>query len=148
MSVGIATIVTAIHTQLATISFPQSQIVFGNATYAPTAGVPYMRGGMMSQKFTALTLGSDASIGPGNGGYMGRWDGVYGVDCVWPEDAGTDGCYTMQGELLNLFPRGLTLITSDGLRVVFDAPTALPARTDNAWLRAPCQFPWWALVQT
>ncbi|MDE2096243.1 MAG: hypothetical protein KGL39_03290 [Patescibacteria group bacterium] len=145
---SIATILSAIHTQLATVTFPAAQIDFSNATFVPVAGVPYLRGSMAAQKFTALTLGTDRTVGVGNGGYMGRWDGLYHVDAVWPEDAGSDGCYSMQGQLLNLFPRGLTLITSDGVRVVFDAPTALPVRPDNAWVRGSCQFPWWALIQS
>jgi hypothetical protein len=95
-----------------------------------------------------LTLGADRASGIGAAGYTSQWDGVLQVDAVWPEDAGDDGAYQMQGLLLRLFYRGLTLTTSDSLIVRFDTPTSLPLRPDNAWVRGPVKCPFWWLETT
>lgn len=140
-------ILAAIDEQLATVDFPADNIAFLNATYVPVAEVPYLRASMAAQKMTPLTLGADKSVAAGATGYTAQWSGIYNVDCVWPQDAGAGGCYNMQQTILNLFPRGLTLTTTDGVLVHFDTPSALVVRPDSgAWARGPVQCPWWALV--
>lgn len=128
---------------LATISFPSARIAFLNTAYQPQANTPYLSSAMPALKRTALTLGPDSSVA--GGGYLARWEGLYQVAAVWPEAAGRDGCAAMQTQILRLFKRGTTLGCSDGLSVVLDAPTALPIRPDNAWVRGPVQIPWYVL---
>jgi hypothetical protein len=133
----------AIDAQLATIAFPVARIAFMNVTYQPQADTPYLRSSMASRTRKALTLGVDQSLIP-HGGYMARWDGVYQVDAVWPENAGQDGCGEMQSQILRLFPRGTTLVSSDGLNIVFEVPEPLPIRPDpgGGWVRGPVRCPW------
>jgi hypothetical protein len=136
-----ASIFAAIDTQLATLSFPSANIAFLNVTYRPQANIPYVTSTMAAITRTAMTLGVDRTILP-NGGYMAEWKGIYAVTAVWPEDAGLDGCSQMVGNILSLFPRGTTLISSDGLHVVFDAPSPMPIRVESAWARGPVHCPW------
>lgn len=136
---------SAIDTRLATISFDSSRIGYLNTTYEPQAGKSYLKAQLVSQMSKALTLGADRASGIGASGYTQQTDGVLEVAAVWPADAGVDGAYRMQDLILRLFFRGLTLITSDGLMVHFETPSALPARPDNAWLRAPVRCPFWWL---
>jgi Bacteriophage related domain of unknown function len=135
-----------IDTRLVTVDFSTARIALSNVVFRPTAGVSYLQASMTSLVSKALTLGTDVSIG--GPGYMLRWDGVYQVEAVWPEDAGADGCYQMQQKLLRLFPRGLTLTTGDGLLIRFDTASLLPARADGAWWRGPVRCPWWCLEET
>lgn len=139
----------AVNTQLLTLSFDNSRIAVLNATYVPTAGKQYVKAQIASMVSKALTMGADRSSGIGASGYTSQWDGVLQVDAVWPENAGDDGCYAMQQKLLRLFFRGLTLVTSDGLNVHFDTPTALPIRPDpGGWVRGPVKCPFWWLENT
>lgn len=139
------TVMAAINTQIATVTFDSARIAFLNATYQPVAGRPYIKAQIASMVSKALTLGADRASGLGASGYMAQWDGVLEVTAVWPENAGDDGCYALQQRLLRLFYRGLTLTTSDGLIVRFDHPTSMPIRPDDAWVRGPVRCPFWWL---
>lgn len=143
------TLDAAIDAQLGTLAFPAARIAFLNVTYQPQAGVPYLRASMVSRTRKALTLGVDQSL-RANGGYIARWDGVYEVAATWPEDAGTDGCAEMQSQILRLFPQGTTLISSDSLQIVFEAPIALPIVPDpgGGWVRGPVRCPWYCFEAT
>lgn len=142
MSFHLQTIMVAIDGQLATVNFDPNRVIFLNVVYAPKAGIPYLRASMPGLTRVATTMGTEQTVGgPGN---VSRWDGIYQVDAVWPVDAGSDGCAEMVGQILRLFPRGLTLITSDSLLVRFNTPTPVPIRQDGeAWLRGAVRCPWW-----
>ena len=136
------TIQAAIDGQLATLTgFPLARIIFLNVTYSPEAGKPFLAASMPVLKRTGLTVGADQSIM--GAGYVARWDGSYQVDCVWPEDAGSDGASQMTVKILRLFPRGLTISTTDGLQIMFDTATPIPVRPDGAWYRGAARCPWW-----
>ena len=76
----------AIDAQLATIDFPAARIAFMNVTYQPQSDTSYLRASMVSRTRKSLTLGIDKTL-ISHGGYMARWDGVYEVAAVWPENA-------------------------------------------------------------
>ena len=142
-----ATISAAIDAQLATISFDPARIAFLNVVFQPVAGRPYLRASMPSLTRKALTMGADRLTGIGGAGATVQWDGVYEVDAVWPTNAGSDGCSQMEDTIMRLFPRGLTLNTTDGIFVHFDTPTPLPPRPDGDWYRGCVRCPWWALEE-
>lgn len=132
----------AIDARLETMSgtFP-GDIAIMNVTYLPIAGKPYVVATMAAYTRRAITLGRDKSFAPG--GYTAEHRGIYRVDCVVPQDAGRTIATRLQDEVLSLFPRGTTLISSDGDAVNFDAPTPLPIATKEAWFWAPVNCPWW-----
>jgi Bacteriophage related domain of unknown function len=142
-----ASIFAAIDVQLATLSFPAANIAFLNVTYKPQTNVPYVTSTMAALSRPAITLGRDKRIS-GGGGYMAEWKGIYAVTAVWPEDGGIDGCSQMMDNILSLFRRGTTLISSDGLQVVFDTPEPMPIRVQNAWARGPVHCPWYCFEAT
>ncbi len=136
----------ALDARLATVDFPAARIAFTNVIYRPTSGISYLQATIEALISTPLTMGTDRAVG--GPGYTTRWDGTYHVEAVWPENAGADGCYQMQQLLLRLFPRGLTLTTSDGLLIRFINSSPLPAKPDGAWIRGPVRCQWWCLEET
>lgn len=140
----IQTIMIAIDAQLATVNFDSSRVIFLNVVYGPKAGIPYLRASMPALTRKAVTMGTEQAVsGPG---VVDRWDGIYQVDAVWPVNAGSDGCAEMVGQVLSLFPRGLTLTSSDNRLIRFDTATPVPIRQDGeAWLRGSIRCPWWCL---
>lgn len=113
-----------------------------NVTVVPVAGVPYVVSQMIAYVRKALTLGRDKTFAPG--GYLAEHRGIYQVEAVIPQDSGRPLATQLQTRLLALFPRGTTLTGSDGQQVNFDAPTPMPLITQEGWVRAPCQFPWYS----
>lgn len=121
-------------------TFPGDMVVM-NETYAPKAGIPYVLGTMAAYTRRALTLGTDKTIL--GGGYLAEHRGIYRMEAVVPQDAGRPIATQFQTQLLRLFPRGTTLIGSDGAQVNFDAPASLPIIGEDSWYRAPVQCPWY-----
>jgi hypothetical protein len=143
---SVESVYDAIETQFLTFgtggggTFPGSMVVI-NETYVPTAGIPYIVGTMAAYTRRALTLGTDKMIL--SGGYLAEHQGLYRMEAVVPQDAGRPIATQFQTQLLRLFPRGMTLIGSDGAQVNFDAPAALPIIGQEGWYRAPIQCPWY-----
>jgi hypothetical protein len=143
---SIESVYDAIDAQLMTFgiagggAFPGAIIVM-NETYEPVAGAPYIAATMAAYTRRALTLGTDRAIT--GGGYLAEHRGIYRVEAVIPQDAGRPLATTFQTQILRLFPRGTTLIGSDGAQVNFDAPAPLPLIGQSGWYRAPVQFPWY-----
>lgn len=132
----------AIDAKMLTFSLPGATIGLLNVEVVPTAGVPYVVCSMPAYVRRSLTLGTDASFVPS--GYLAEHRGTFRVEVVIPQGMGRPLATNLQGQLLRLFPRGTTLIGSDGAIVNFDAPTPLPLITQEAWLRAPVNCPWWS----
>lgn len=142
----------AIDARLATISFDASRVVFSNITFLPTAGKPYLNAEIEvnPRPGEGGTLGAAKSVG--GAGTIVRWDGMYMVEAVWPQDAGIDGANQMLDKVLALFPRGLTLTTGDTLpiTIIFNDPIPTVAKDDGGgvWLRGHVTCPWFAFIQT
>lgn len=151
MTFSVSAIYDAIDTQLeliksAPFKFP-GDVALMNITYVPTTGHPYVLATMSAYTRTPLTLGQDSTI---RGGYMAQHKGIYKVDCVVPQDAGRTIATRLQDQVLRLFPRGTTLIGSNGEQINFDAATPMPitgqgdVQALDAWLWASVNCPWYS----
>lgn len=139
---SVESIYDAIDTQFMTFTGPGLDLISMNVTYTPVEGIPYIIGTMAAYTRRAITLGVDKTI-LADGGYTAEHRGTFRVEIVIPQNAGRPLATQLQTKVLSLFPRGTTLIGSDGAQVNFDAPTPLPIIGQQAWYRAPVSFPWW-----
>ena len=73
-----------------------------------------------------------------------QWTGIYQVNCNWPVDAGADGAAQMVDQILRLFPRGLTIGTTDGLQVAIMYVTPIPVRAEGVWFRGAAKISWFS----
>ncbi len=142
----------AMDARFATIAFDSSRVIMSNEVYLPTAGKGYMAAQcyLTGAGGEGSTLGASQSVG--GAGTIVRWDGTYRVDCVWPQDAGIDGANQLVDLVLALFPRGLTLSSSDSspIRIVFNAPipTSPAADGSGVWVRGSVACPFFCFIQT
>lgn len=149
---SLSAITAAIDTRLATIDFDPTRVIACNVTYLPTPGKGYIASEIFITEVSGegSTLGASTSVG--GSGTIVRWDGIFHVDCVWPQDAGIDGANQLVDMVLALFPRGLTLYSADSLpiRIAFNAPKPTPAKADGSgiWVRGNVSCPWFSFVQT
>lgn len=129
-------IMAALDAQLATLSgLDTSKVAWLNTAYVPEANTAYLATSLPAITRTPITIGAAGEV---------EWRGTYQVRCNWPAGTGVGDAAAQVDSILALFPRGLTLTTSDGLQLIFDTPTPRPFAIDGEWLYGVAQMPWFA----
>lgn len=77
-----------------------------------------------------------------------HWNGLYQVSCFHPLNEGSVAATTMAAAIRDLFPQALSLTTTDGWNVNFEAPMTGPILMDPPkspiWIMSVAIASWWS----
>lgn len=134
MTVALRSIMDALNGQLQSAAIlPAPQIAWPNRTFVPTKGVPYLAVQMAGLSRQSLGAGADG---------VQQWNGFYQVSVFVPRDTGTRAQDDMANKVLDAFPRGLNLPTTNASPIVVTTSTVDAPVAYNDWLNAPCRIAW------
>jgi len=112
-----------------------TQIAWPNVVFVPTKGTPYLKPEKAGRARMPLGYGADA---------VQQWTGVWQVGVYVPRDSGEHEQARLAGAVMDAFPRGLTLTTPSGLRILVSHTSApLPVPVGD-WSSLPVQINWFA----
>jgi hypothetical protein len=134
MAIELRDIADLLNTQLlAAAIVPPEQIAWMNSTFTPTKNVSYLDVAMAGRARTPIGFGAD--------GFQ-QWQGIYQVSVFVPRDTGTSEQDNIAAKVLAAFPRGLTLISATGVRLIveYSSPTAINPFGD--WSSLPIEIHW------
>lgn len=125
-------IIDALNGQLqrAAISNP---IAYPNNVFTPVKGTSYLQVQMAGRARTPLGFGADS---------VQQWTGTYQVSVFVPRDSGTREQDEIAQKVLNAFPRGLNLRTTNGGVVIVEYSSAASPDVFGDWSNLPTAVHW------
>lgn len=119
--------------QLATIA-SSTPIASPNVDYTPVVGTSFIRSTLLPAQTLQASIGIDGT---------NRYQGVYQVDVFSPQGTGPAAGIALVDEIIELFPRGLSLSTDD-ITVRVATSSVLPAREEPDWYQIPVSIDWFS----
>lgn len=133
---SLASIGAALDARLLTLpGIDTANINWEGVLYTPVAGTPYLAVQLIAISRRALGIGPGAVL---------EWDGTYQVSAFWPIGEGRAPAAAVVDSILALFPRGLSLTTTDGTVIKFEASTPIPLITQAPWIQGIARMPFFA----
>jgi hypothetical protein len=123
-----------LHGQLAAAAIT-SEVAWPNKVYTPTKGVSYLKPENAGRARTPLGFGADA---------VQSWNGTYQVGVFVPRDSGEREQDTLANKVMEAFPRGLNLPTSQGVHVIISHSSAPAPVPFGDWSNLPVSIHWFA----
>lgn len=134
MSVTLRDFADALNAQLEAAAI-STEIAWPNRTFSPVQGVPYLKPECAGQARSPVGCGADG---------VQQWDGIYQVGVFVPRDSGDRQQSDIASQVLAAFARGLTLLTTNGLRVIISYSTSPAPIAFGDWVNLPVQIHWFA----
>lgn len=125
-------ITDVLHAQLQAANITQ-QIAWPNVTFVPVKGTPYLKPEISGRNRSPLGFGADA---------VQQWDGIYQVSIFVPRDTGERVQDGLAQKVIEAFPRGLNLPTSQGVNLIISHSTAAAPVPFGDWANLPVAIHW------
>lgn len=106
-----------------------------DVTYLPKKGVPYLEPAISALDRRPLGVGADC---------VEEWIGTYQISVFVPRDQGKRIGSEIASAVLAAFPRGTSLLTTQGIRVIVTRGTVPVPVPFNDWVNWPVQIDWFA----
>ena len=129
---SLAAIQAVIDAQILT-GIDQGLIAFQNTTFDPAGLDHWYETQMLALNRVAVGNGPDG---------VAQWSGQYLVKCHAPLGTGLQQQAALVDGVTALFPRGLSLITTNGLSVIFEAPSPKPPLVEAQYVTGIAVMPW------
>lgn len=92
--------------------------------YTPKSGTPYLEEFLLPAETATPTMGDS----------LVRAEGIYQINCVYPNGKGDGDASRMADKIVKAFKRGTTL-TAGGIAITTTKSWASPEESDSAWIR-------------
>ena len=125
-------ITDVLHAQLQSANIT-AQIAWPNVTFVPTKGTPYLKPEISGRNRSPLGFGADA---------VQQWDGIYQVSIFVLRDTGERVQDGLAQKVIEAFPRGLNLTTSQGANLIVSHSTATAPVPFGDWANLPVAIHW------
>lgn len=112
-----------------------AEIAWPNSVYVPKKGVSYIAPTCAGRGRSPLGFGADG---------VQQWNGTYQVSVFVPRDSGDREQSAIASKVLAAFPRGLTLLTTQAIRVIVSYSTAGIPVAFGDWSNLPVVVAWFA----
>jgi len=112
-----------------------SEIAWPGEIYHPKKGVCYIKPENAGRSRSPLGAGADGVM---------QWNGIYQVGVYVPRDTGERKQEELATQVMAAYPRGLTMVTSQGLKVIVTHSTAPAPVPYGDWSLLPVAVHWFA----
>ncbi|MFN3077016.1 MAG: phage tail terminator-like protein [Alphaproteobacteria bacterium] len=116
--------------------FQSTNVAWPNTRFVPDPRTPWLQ--------PTIVWGRSTALGPGESSVV-RHSGMFLVACYFPTPGGSGAALAKADQVLDWFPRGLSLGTSDGLQVRFETGSINQPRIEDEWYQVPVSCPWFCL---
>lgn len=114
--------------------FQSEHVAWEGTEYEPLLTQPYLSTRISARSREALGFGADSAI---------MWQGFYQINVSYPVNEGTGAVYGRVDELIDHFPRGLTLSSGDAT-VKIEMVSPQPTIQEGHWVTVPVLVRWFS----
>lgn len=112
-----------------------SEIAWPNRVYTPKKGVSYLKPEFAGRARTPLGMGADA---------VQQWTGIFQIGVFVSRDTGEREQAELATKVMTAYPRGKTMVTPQGMRVIVSHTSAPAPVPFGDWSNLPLQVNWFA----